>query len=66
MQHKQFDIVPFQREPGLWRASVTRMDGKLVTCAGTQFAAFHTSADTSTADEAVNQARNAIDAGHLT
>jgi hypothetical protein len=65
-QHKQFNIVPFQREPGLWRAAVTRTDGKLVTCASTKLADFRTSADTNTADEAVNLARRAIDAGYLT
>jgi hypothetical protein len=63
--HKQFTIEPFEREPGWWRATIRRQDGKAVTCENTRLPFFNTSADTATPEEAVKLACDAIDAGYL-
>ena len=63
--HKDFSIQAGEHEPGKWRARIKRVDGKAVTCGGTQMPFFFTSADTLTADDAVQLARNAIDGGFV-
>ena len=53
----------FVREPGKWRASVRRSDGSKIRIGNIRFDRFITSVDTSTAAQALQLARKAIDAG---
>jgi Arc/MetJ-type ribon-helix-helix transcriptional regulator len=59
----RFQIEVFAREPGKWRASIRRSDGSKVRVGNMRFDLFITSVDTSTADQALQLARKAIDAG---
>ena len=59
----RFQIEVFAREPGKWRASIRRSDGSKVRVSDVRCDLFITSVDTSTADEALQLASNAIDAG---
>ena len=59
----RFQIKAFVREPGKWRASVRRSDGSKIRVGDMRFDRFITSVDTSTADQALQLARRAIDAG---
>lgn len=63
MQYKTFEIQTSERVPGKWRASIRHLDGSKVRVGSTRFDFFTTSADTSTAAEALDLARKAIDAG---
>ncbi|RAI39770.1 hypothetical protein [Rhodoplanes roseus] len=58
-----YAIEPFERAPGLWRASVRRADAGSATQASADLATFTTSADAPTRDDAVRLAQAAIDAG---
>jgi len=65
MDYHEFQVEPFEREPGKWRASV-QCSGKMVRCEETILPAFTTSADSLSAEEAIQLARGAIDAGYVT
>jgi hypothetical protein len=62
-ERERFQIKAFVREPGKWRASVRRSDGSKIRVGTCTFDLFITSADASTADQALQLARRAIDAG---
>ena len=62
-ERKRFQIDVFKREPGKWRASIRRSDGSKVRVGNMHVDLFITSVDTSTADQALQLARKAIDAG---
>jgi hypothetical protein len=66
MQYKIFEIMGYEREPGKWRASITRLDGKDVACQGTLMPRFITSADTAIEAESLQLAKGAIDEGYVT
>ncbi len=56
-----YEIVTFQRKPGLWRASITPLDEKRETGIGTrQIRSFLTDDDCSSEAEAEKSAANAI------
>ena len=61
-ERKCFQIDVFEREPGKWRASIRRSDGSKVRVGNMHFDLFTTSV-TSTADQALQLARKAINAG---
>jgi Arc/MetJ-type ribon-helix-helix transcriptional regulator len=63
IERKHFQIEVFAREPEKWRASIRRSDGSKVRVGDMLGDLFTTSVDTSTADEALQLARKAIDAG---
>jgi hypothetical protein len=60
---KCFQIQAFERERGQWRASIRCSDGSKVRVGNIHFDLFTTSVDTSTAAQALQLARKAIDAG---
>jgi hypothetical protein len=62
-ERKCFQIDVFEREQGKWRAAIRRPDGSKVRVGNMHFDLVITSVDTSTADQAVQLARTAIDAG---
>ena len=62
-ERARFQIEVFVREPGKWRASIRRSDGSKIRVGDLRFDLFITSVDTSTADQALQLARRAIDAG---
>ena len=62
-ERARFLIEVFVREPGKWRASIRRSDGSKIRVGDMRFDRFITSVDTSTADQALQLARRAIDAG---
>jgi hypothetical protein len=62
-ERTRFLIEVFVREPGKWRASIRRADGSKIQVGDMRFDRFITSVDTSTADQALQLARTAIDAG---
>jgi hypothetical protein len=62
-ERKCFQIDAFERERGKWRASIRRSDGSKVRVGNIHFDLFTTSIDTSTADQALELARKAINAG---
>ena len=62
-ERKCFQIDAFERERGKWRASIRRSDGSKIRVGDMRFDLFITSVDTSTADQALQLARKAIDAG---
>ena len=62
-ERTRFLIEVFVREPGKWRASIRRSDGSKIRVGDMRFDRFITSVDTSTADQALQLARRAIDAG---
>ncbi len=61
-ERKCFQIDVFERERK-WRASIRRSDGSKIQIGDMRFDLFITSVGTSTADEALQLARKAIDAG---
>lgn len=62
MEYKEFVIRAFEREPGKWRASVQRADGRpLLARKGTRV--FVTGTDAKTAEAATRLALTAIDRG---
>ena len=62
-ERKCFRIDVFAREWGKWRAAIRRPDGSKVRVGNMHLDLFITSVDTSTADQALQLARKAIDAG---
>ena len=60
-ERERFQIEVFAREPGKWRASIRRSDGSKVRSRDLRCDLFTTSVDTSTADQASQLARKAID-----
>jgi Arc/MetJ-type ribon-helix-helix transcriptional regulator len=62
-ERKCFRIDVFAREWGKWRASIRRSDRSKIRVGNVNLDLFITSVDTSTADQAVQLARRAIDAG---
>ena len=58
-----FRIDVFRRESGKWRASIRHSDGSKVRVGNMHCDLFITSVDVSTADQALQLARNAINAG---
>ena len=66
MEYKQFVVKAFEREPGKWRASVERANGKALLKAIARrrkaLHAFVTGVDATTADAALQMAIAAIDA----
>jgi hypothetical protein len=64
MQYRHFKITTFEREPGKWLASIKRADGSSITCQGTTLP-FFTTAETTTAEYAVDLSKGAIDQGYL-
>ena len=62
-EKKCFQIDVFEREQRKWRASIRRSDGSKVRVGNIHFDLFTTSVDTSTADQALQLARKAINAG---
>jgi hypothetical protein len=65
MEYKQFIVEAFEREPGKWRASVERTNGKaiMITISRRQLAKFVTGVDAKSAQAAMLMAIAAIDAG---
>ena len=66
MEYKQFIIKLFEREPGKWRATVRRSDGKPPMVSGrgrVKLSEFVTGVDAITAAAAMLAAMAAIDAG---
>jgi hypothetical protein len=65
MEYKQFIVEAFEREPGKWRASVERANGKaiMITTNRRQLAKFVTGVDAKSAQAATLMAMAAIDAG---
>jgi hypothetical protein len=64
MEYKQFIVQAFEREPGKWRASVERANGKaiMITTNRRQLAKFITGVDAKSAQAAILMAMAAIDA----
>lgn len=64
MEYKRFIIDAFEREPGRWRARVSRRSGKpLIAARPPKLQAFVTGIDSNSASEAMVLAMAAIDAG---
>jgi hypothetical protein len=66
VEYKHFLLRAFQREPGKWRASVKRIDGKPLMLVGSERAKldkFVTGIDSSTPKDALLVAIAAIEAG---
>jgi hypothetical protein len=66
VEYKHFLLRAFQREPGQWRASVKRLDGKPLMLVGSErvkLDTFVTGVDSSTAKDALVLAIAAIEAG---
>jgi len=64
--NEQFIVEAFEREPGKWRASVRRADGKpvrIIARTRTKLDKFVTGVDATTAEAALRMAIAAIDAG---
>lgn len=67
MNYKEYLIETFEREPRQWRARIKRLDGRNIRMhvPMMEHTAVTTSADTATADSAVDLAKKAIDAGRM-
>jgi hypothetical protein len=65
MEYKQFIVKAFERAPGKWRASVERVNGKVImaTLDRPKLAKFVTGMDAQSAQAAMLMALAAIDAG---
>jgi len=63
MEYKQFTVQAFEREPGKWRASVQRADGKLLWKGRAKIRKFVTAIDVTTPERAMQMAVAAIDQG---
>jgi hypothetical protein len=65
MEYKEFIVRAFEREPGKWRASVERADGKAIMAMTNRrtLAKFVTGVDVKPAQVAILMAMAAIDAG---
>jgi hypothetical protein len=65
MKYKDYIIEVSEHEPGKWKATISRVDGRALTCEGAKLDRFTTSTDTVGAAAAVRLACGAIDEGHL-
>jgi len=63
MEYKQFLIRVFENEPGKWRASVQRANGKPLFAGRPKMGKFITALDATTAEGALQMALAAIDQG---
>jgi hypothetical protein len=64
MEYKRFVVRAFEREPGKWRGSIRRADGKPVkVISGRKLEQSVTRFDARTADAAIHMAMATIDAG---
>jgi len=64
MEYKQFLITTFEQQPGKWRASVRRANGKPLMATGrAKLEQFITGLDADSAHTAMIMAMDAIDAG---
>jgi hypothetical protein len=64
MEYKQFIVKSLEREPGKWRGTVKRSDGKPIMVVGrVKLSKFVTGVDATTAEAARLAAIAAIDAG---
>jgi hypothetical protein len=64
--YKGFSIRPYEREPDRWRAEIRKVDGsKLATLLGEHHDSITTSADRLTAQVAIDEVKQTIDAGGL-
>jgi hypothetical protein len=63
VKYKLYEVEPFEREPGKWRASIRRSDGESLTVQGTTLPYFTVSADYPTSEQAIQEATAAIDGG---
>jgi hypothetical protein len=67
VEYKRFIVRAFERQPGKWRASIRRGDGKPVkVIGGMKLKQSVTRFDARTADAAIQMAMAAIDAGTFT
>ena len=64
VNYKAYVITTFQYEPGKWRATIIRLDGRNVTCRGHSSPQFDTGAD-APEDYAIKLAKAAIDSGEV-
>jgi len=67
ISYKDYSIEPFEREPGRWRATIKRLDGKKIKAVGsdTPFPSVTTSADCLSEQTAIELARKGIDGGGM-
>jgi len=63
MDYKQFTVKTFEREPGKWRASVQRTNGRLLWAGRAKIRHFVTGIDATTPQRAMQMALAAIDRG---
>jgi len=63
MEYKQFTVKTFEREPGKWRASVQRTNGRLLWAGRAKIRHFVTGLDATTPQLAMQMALAAIDRG---
>jgi hypothetical protein len=64
VDYKRFSIHAFEREPGLWRARITRRSGRpLIATGSIKLQAFVTTGDCVSPGEAMTRAMAAIDSG---
>jgi hypothetical protein len=63
VQYRQFTISTFEREPGKWRASVRRTNGRPLIAGPRKTLEFVTATDASSEADAMTTAIEAIDAG---
>jgi len=66
MQYKGFDIRAFEQEPGKWRARIVRANGKPLRATSRNLREFETSADLSSAVDALISAMQVVDGLTLT
>jgi hypothetical protein len=68
IEYKGFRIEPFETEPGRWRATISRSDGRKIRVAvpaGDEHAAIKTSPEALSAQSAIEIAKQAIDGGGM-
>jgi hypothetical protein len=63
MEYKEFVIRVFESEPGKWRASIRRANGKFLFAGGSKIAKFVTALEATTPERALQMALAAIDQG---
>ena len=63
MEYKRFTIKTIEREPGKWRASIQRTNGKPLWAGRAKIRHFVTGIDATTPQRAVQMALAAIDRG---
>jgi hypothetical protein len=67
ISYKGYSIDPFEREPGRWRTTIKRLDGRKIKAVGssTPFPSVTTSADCLSEQAAIDLARKGIDGGGM-